>query len=484
VALVDRQRVIGVCEQERITRVRAAGFNKTGLPDEALDTLLERLRSSRAAVAGYATAEPTPTREAITQLDHHLAHACASYLSSPAKAATIVVCDDTAPNVSVWQGRGAEVTPVEWPWRGPGFAHLYTACAAILELGSPAGEQRFEAFARLLPDCRDDRLQSLITGDGHSLDLDPAWETQVSNAVTSGVSLDDVRSRAAVAAALQARVGELFVDFLNRVQRRTQDGMLCVAGSFFYHSSINTLTKCSGAFSQVFVPVDPGDAGLAVGAALRVSGAEPQSVPPFLGPAYDPGEITATLDNCKLRYDWVREEDSIMVAVDAVTKGKLVGWFDGAMEWGPRALGARCILGNPFAPHVLENLNRFLKHREPWRGYALSGLQPMVHDYFRGPDESPFMECDYRPQDVALFKHIMPSPEAAIRVQTVNGDTPVRFRTLLATFQARTSLPFLVNTSFNGFHEPIVCSPRDAVRVFYGSGLDVLILDRFVVTKE
>jgi carbamoyltransferase len=229
--------------------------------------------------------------------------------------------------------------------------------------------------------------------------------------------------------------------------------------------------------------VNPGNAGLAVGTALHVNGAAPRSVSPFLGPSYQSDEIKATLDNCKLRYDWARDEDAIATAVDAVTRGMLVGWFDGAMEWGPRALGGRCILANPFAPYVLENLNHFLKRREPWRGYALSGLAGAVHEHFDGPTEAPFMECDYQPRDPSRFRHILPSPDAAIRVQTVGADSPPRFRKLLETFGAASGAPFLVNTSFNGFHEPIVCSPRDAVRVFYGSGLDVLILDGFVIAK-
>jgi len=230
-------------------------------------------------------------------------------------------------------------------------------------------------------------------------------------------------------------------------------------------------------------PVNPGNAGLAVGTALHVSGARPRPVSPFLGPAFHPHEIKETLDNCKLRYDWVGDTDVISMTVDAVRRGMLVGWFDGAMEWGPRALGARCILASPFAPYVLENLNRFLKRREPWHGYALSGLADDVAKHFLGPADSPFMECDYRPVDAERFRNILPTPQAALRIQTVGQSAPPRFRKLLKAFGDATGFPFVVNTSFNGFHEPMVCTPRDAIRVFYGSGLDMLVLDNFVITK-
>lgn len=486
VALVDRQRVVGVCEQERVTRIRGAGFNGTGLPDEALDTLLERMGRTRVEVTAYATAESEPqcgNGHPVERLDHHLAHACASYLSSPFSSATIVVCDREPPNVSVWRGIGRDVTRVDWPWRGPGFGDLYSACAETLGFASEGGGQRFEALARLRPNHRDDRFAALLSGDGTSLTTQRGWQAAAREGLLPGNTQPGSPSSAALAAALQARVGELFVDFLRMVRDRSESDALCLAGSLFHHSSINTLAKRAGLFARVFVPVNPGNAGLAVGTALRVSGAAPCPVSPFLGPAYESDEIKATLDNCKLRYDWAGDADAIATAVDAVTRGMLVGWFDGAMEWGPRALGARCILANPFAPYVLENLNRFLKRREPWRGYALSGPQEAVHEHFDGPAEAPFMECDYRPRDAARFRHILPSPDAAIRVQTIGPECPPRFRKLLEAFGTKTQIPFLVNTSFNGFHEPIVCNPRDAVRVFYGSGLDVLILDGFVITK-
>jgi carbamoyltransferase len=290
-------------------------------------------------------------------------------------------------------------------------------------------------------------------------------------------------TRAALAASLQAHLAEAFIEFLDAVRRKTACERVCLAGSFFYHSSVNTLAKQAGLFADVFIPIDPGNGGLAVGTALGAIGAAPQSASPFLGPAYSSQETKETLDNCKLRYEWKSDDELIAIAVGALRRGMLVGWFAGAMEWGPRALGARCILANPFMPYVLENLNRFLKHREPWRGYAISGSEEAVKEHFEGPTSAPFMESDYLPRDAALFGNVVPLPTAAIRIQTVGKDAPARFRRLLEAFGAATGLPFLVNTSFNGFHEPIVCSPRDAVRVFYGTGLDLLVLDEFVLTK-
>ena len=171
------------------------------------------------------------------------------------------------------------------------------------------------------------------------------------------------------------------------VDGRARTGLshLCLGGTLFYNASVNTRVKSCGLFSHVFVPPDPGDGGNAVGAALSASPTRIDGASPFLGPSYSAHETKEVLDNCKLQYEWVSEEGAIAAALKGIQEGHLVGWFQGAMEWGPRALGARSILANPQAPYVLENLNRFLKQRESWRGYAVSGLQEAVGDHFDGP---------------------------------------------------------------------------------------------------
>ena len=489
-ALTDGGRLLGICQQERVTRVRGAGFNASGLPDEALDLLLQRLGRTRKDVGRYLIAEAleglAPGRAAsgvnYDAVEHHLAHASAAYLTSPFSASAIVVCDHESPRVSVWQGEGATVSRVDWPWEGPGFADAYSRCARAVGFGSAAGDQRLEALARLRPGHRDVRLDGMFAANGESLHVQDGLEGAVAEALGTARPENSTRS-AAVAAALQGRIGELFLQFLERIRSRTGAERLCLGGSFFYHSSINTLARQAKLFSDVFVPIDPGNAGLAVGTALMAGRRAASPVSPFMGPAYSGQEIKEILDNCKLQYTWESDDSAIATAVRALQEGTIVGWFDGAMEWGPRALGGRSILASPFAPYVLENLNTFLKHREPWRGYAMSGLDAAVGEHFDGPAGAPYMDGDYRPRDPKRFASVLPSADAAIRVQTVGAQAPARFRRLLEAFGTASGLPFLVNTSFNGFQEPIVCSPRDAVRVFYGSGVDLLVLDGFVLKK-
>lgn len=474
-------RVVGICEQERVTRVRAAGFNSSGLPDEALDEILRRAGKDRRDVRTWVVSDMLkPPSETVAALDDHFAHACAAFLPSPFESAAILVCDHHSPQMSVWDGNGTSVTRVEWPWHGIGFAEFYSRCAEALGFVGLGKEQRMEAVARLAPSDRDARVALLVGLDSDRLQLDQSWPRQMEG-WSSGVGPE---KRAMAAAAIQARITELLLELLSEVKRRIPARTrLCVGGSLFYNSYVNSQIKQSAGFDDVFVPINPGSAGQSVGAALHESPQARLRVSPFLGPSYSSEEIKETLDNCKLTYQWVSESDTVEIAIEALQKGRLVAWFDEAMEWGPRALGARSIIANPFAPYVLDNLNRFLKQREPWRGYALSGIASMVREQFAGPDESQYMECDFVPRDRERFRHVLPGPDASVRVHTVDPQASPRFHSLLHAFEDASGLPVLVNTSFNGFQEPIVCSPRDAIRVFFGTGIDVLILGQFVVTK-
>lgn len=482
-AVSDARRILGVCEQERLTRIRGAGCNPTGLPDEALDAILTHAGSARSDVQMCAVAEdagaagPWPA----VRFDHLEAHACTAYLTSPFDRAAVLICDHQPVGMGVWVGEGSVLTPIDWPWSGPTPSDIYSECARLFDFAGDGADQRFEAFARLTAACPDPNVPAVFKTDGTRIEETFGWRSRILERLeaTDG----SMASRSRIAAALQAQVADVLVEMLDHVRKRTGAAHLCVGGSVFYHSSINTAVRQSELFDRVFVPSNPGNAGLSVGSAMRVAQLPPTKLSPFMGPSYDPDTIKWTLDNCKLSYSWVEEAAALEIAVRHLQQGRLVGWFEGRMEWGPRALGARSILASPFSPYVLENLSRFLKRREVWRGYALTTTPEAARAHFSGPDESPFMECDYRPLDVERFRPVLPSQDAAIRVQTATDDCPPRFRALLAAFGAKTGLPCLVNTSFNGFHEPIVCTPRDAVRVFFGSGLDVLVLDRFVLTK-
>src|SRR5262245_11103441 len=268
VALGDGEHLVGVCEQERVTRVRGAGFNATGLPDEALDTLLERAGRTRADVGRYLMAEAEHSRATTAErLDHHLAHACTAYLSSAFQSAAIVVCDHEAPKLSVWIGRGKDVRPFDWPWSGSALADVYSRSAALLGFYSEAGDQRMEALARLRPNLHDSRIDALFAFDQDRLVFEDGWERLVEERRLQRHG-NSHAATAELASALQTRISDVLLEILTDVRKRTGCDHLCLAGSLFYHSSINTVAKQRAPFSDVFVPVDPGNSGLAVGTAL------------------------------------------------------------------------------------------------------------------------------------------------------------------------------------------------------------------------
>jgi carbamoyltransferase len=319
--------------------------------------------------------------------------------------------------------------------------------------------------------------------DGTGVSIDPQIRARVADRLQTN---DNARSRARVAAALQRQFNDLLLEFLREVRHRHPASNLCLAGGLFYNTNVNTRIRESGVYDDVFIPIHPGNAGLAVGCALSTagdtSGPARDDVDPFLGPQYSDLEIKSVLDNCKLSYDFVNQRELMAETVAALRRGHLVGWFQGRMEWGPRALGSRSILASPLAPYVLENLNTFLKRREPPRSYGVSVCEEDLDDWFDGPNPSPVMQFEHRLKDPRRLSNILPHPGTPIRVHTVS-DRLVLLQLLLKEFGTATGTPVLVNTSFNGFREPIVCTPRDAVRVFYGSGLDLLVIGNFILRK-
>ena len=248
VAVADERRLLGVCEQERVTRVRGAGVNATGLPDEALDLVLSRANRTHPEIARYIVAEsgePAPNA-LFASVDHHYAHACAAYLTSPFDAATIVVCDHEAPKVSVWRASDGRVDQVAWPWSGPGFSDVYSASARALGFRSEAADQHFEVLARYAPAEPDPQVQQLLSTDAHSLIVGPNWQSAVEQ--PRAAFTKDVARQAKVAAALESRIGGLFLELLGAVKAESDSDHLCLGGSFFYHSSINSIAKRSGVF--------------------------------------------------------------------------------------------------------------------------------------------------------------------------------------------------------------------------------------------
>jgi len=491
VAACSRGTLVAVCEQERLSRMRGVPLERGRLPVEAVEAVL-RLAGERhpSEVHLYAVAEEAavlPAELRVARVEHHKAHAASAFYTSPFERAAVLVCDrHSNPCTSVWVADGAGLQHVaSVDAAGGGLAGLYSDCARVFGFGA-GQEHRLEALARLDRGREADGFDRVRKGaagsEGGLLALVAEW-------LAAQNGQEPLRHRAQVASAFQAYVGRRLLETVSDARASTGMRHLCVAGGLFYNTCFNTMIRQSGIFDDVFVAPNPGNAGLACGAALvaaePLDRRAPLAVSPFLGPEYDPHEIKCTLENCKLSYDYGDERQVIAATVDALQRGQLVGWFQGRMEWGHRALGNRSILASPLSSYVLDNLNVFLKQRERHRTYGVSVPEADASVWFLGPPRARFMEFEYEVIDRERFRNLLPDGATTVRVQTIPEDDAAfrRYLLLHRAFGQATGVPVLVNTSFNGFSEPIVCSPRDAIRVFFGTGLDMLVLDRFIVRK-
>lgn len=419
---------VAACEENRLTRAVDSGT--TGPPDLSTAELLRFLERERTDIVSTVDVERG-------DVDAHAAHVEYAQRASGFIDPLVLVCGT---DVSAW--RSASRLELD----APSFARQY---------GDLVQRLRFRPH-------RDEHLVEALARGGHREALD-----------------------------VQRRIGEELLSLLGELRRATGAASVCLSGGLFFNTYFTTLVAASGLFADVYVPPHPGRNGAAVGAALlavRSAGATSADIgSPYLGPSYTSQEIKATLENCKLSFDLLHDDALLEVSLHALFRGRLIGWYHGRLEWGPRALGHRSVLADPFAPHVLENLNGFLKRRPAFRAYGVSVPAARLEEFFdvEGAERafaSPFMQYEYRPRDPQRFATILPAGVKTLRVHTVDESEP-RFLALLERWGEKTGAPVLVNTSFNGFHEPLVCSPRDAVRVFYGTGIDVLALENFLLRK-
>lgn len=298
-----------------------------------------------------------------------------------------------------------------------------------------------------------------------------------------------------VAASLQALLNETMVHLCRHLQRRTQQKNLCLAGGVGLNCVANAAILDHTDFQNVFIQPAAGDNGTSIGAALWVEHQVLKQPRRFVmrhaytGPAFDDATCQQALERwlasqpANLRIDRLPEELRCARTAAAISNGAVVGWFVGAMEFGPRALGHRSILCDPRRADMKDILNRRIKHREPFRPFAPAILAERVHEWFERGTLSPAMLLVDR---VRIEKQpLVPAithQDGTGRLQTVSKDGCPIFYRLLQEFERRTGVPIVLNTSFNE-HEPIVCSPTDALRCFDKTQMDVLVLGPFFIQR-
>ena len=465
--------------------------------------------------------------------EHHQSHAASAFFPSPFDEAVVLTMDGVGEwaTTSVGWGRGnhLEITKeIHFPHS---LGLLYSAFTYYTGFKVNSGEYKLMGLAPYgEPKYAQAILDHLIDlkQDG-SFRLDLAYFDYCTGLTMTNERFDKLfggpprRSEELVtqrdmdlAASIQAVLEEVVLRMTRALADETGLRHLCLAGGVALNCVANGKVMRDGRFDGVWVQPAAGDAGGALGAALtayhlfkdrprKVNNALDGMKGSYLGPEFTQHEIERRLGALGARFETLDDDALLHACADALVEGKALGWFQGRMEFGPRALGARSILGDARSPTMQSVLNLKVKYRESFRPFAPSVLREDVADWFELDDNSPYMllvadvakahrremsadekalfgidRLNVPRSDIPAVTHV----DYSARIQTVHKETNPRYHALLRRFKARTGCPVIVNTSFNVRGEPIVCTPEDAFRCFMGTGIEALAIGNCLLRKD
>ncbi len=423
-------------------------------------------------------------------VNHHIAHAAGAFHASPFERAAVLTLDGRGEKATTTYGIGHGtrleiIGAVDMPHslgllyeQVTGYLGFLHSCdeykvMALASFGKPRYVKEFRDIIRL-------------GAEGQYTLQPPRLEERFGPARRRGAEFEDRHYD--IAHSLQVVLEETVLPIAHWLHRTTGAKDLCMAGGVALNCVMNARVRDRGPFQRVWVQPAAGDAGTALGAALWVDLQERRTQErsytmdhAFLGPAYSDREIEQFLQWSRLPYR--KLTDVAEETADLLVRDRVVGWFQGRMEFGPRALGGRSILASPIHAEMQAKLNE-IKDREDFRPVAPVVLEEEAANWFTNAGFSPFMlfVYDVRPEKadrIPAVRHV----DGTARIQTINRDQNPAYYDLLRAFQRRTGVPVLVNTSFNTRGEPIVCSPRDAVECFWTSPLDALVIGSFLLQK-
>ena len=506
-------------------------FALTKRPD--LGMVMDRIRNKRER-AGVAeqlkTAFPHQVfKGEVHQVEHHLAHLASAYLASPFSQATVVSVDGFGDFASAaWgKGQGLDIAVEDKVYFPHSLGIFYQALTQYIGFPNYGDEYKVMGLApygqpHFLPEMREIvRLQedgsfrlALDFFRHHKEKVDSEWENGEPHVGTlfspalenllgpARAKTDELTQRHKdIARSVQAMYEEALFHLLNRLHTRHQLPALAIAGGCGMNSVANGKVYRNTPFRQVYIQSAAGDAGGAIGAALVVWAEQPAArasqerfhmAHAYYGPEYSDAEIKTVLDvnqaeiqaqGCHVRF--LADEQALLTeAAQAISEGLVLGWFQGRMEWGPRALGNRSILGDPRRADMKDILNLKIKRRESFRPFAPSVLREAVPQWFEQTDDVPFMMQVYpfkaeRRAQVPAVVHV----DGSGRLQTVSADTNPRYHRLISRFESLTGVPMVLNTSFNE-NEPVVCRPEEALACFLRTKMDMLVMNDWVVRRS
>jgi carbamoyltransferase len=480
-------------EEAKLTR----GFTPGAIPHASIAECLRLAGVTRDDVDCVAIARPFargpesvfhlalrdqfPKSEIIV-VEHHQAHASSAFFASPFEEATVLTLDHAGDFRcgARWHASGNQIQ-LDREWYYPdSLGRLYRAVTQSLGYRAGADEHKVQWLSTSGDESATSLFRAIVSDSAR---LDPSY-FDASGALNSKFQ-HTPHTPAALARGLQKTIEETVLKLAGEGEN------LCVAGGLFYNALLVAYLERSGRWKHVFAQAAAGNAGTALGAVYHVwhqvrrHARKLDAGSLLLGPSYGPEEIKKVLENCKLRFQYLQSTDELLAtAVRLLGDHKIVAWMHGRMEFGPRALGNRSILASPLDSYSTENLNVFIKHREPYRKFAASVPVEVASEYFEtGPNARHLATVGrVRPAHRKTFESAILGDDL-VRVHTVSQEDNPLYHRLLHAAGRVTGLPVLYNTSFNLFGDPLVSTPRDAVRSFYSSGIDALFVGNFLLEK-
>ncbi len=477
--------------------------------------------------------DPDFSVEKLLFAEHHISHAASAFYPSPYEEAIVLTVDGVGEwaTTTVGIGRGSDLRILKELHFPHSLGLLYSAFTYYTGFKVNSGEYKVMGLAPYgVPKFKDLILENLVDlKDDGSFRLNQKYFNYTTGLTMTSKALEDLFGHPVrkpetdqltqfhmdIAASVQAVTEEIMLRITRDLAREHGIRNLCMAGGVALNCVANGKILRDGAFDNLWVQPAAGDAGGALGAAYavwhqemkqpRMSGPGDQMRGAYLGPKFEDDAIAKELETAGAKFSTHEKDEVINLTAQELADGKAVGWFQGRMEFGPRALGARSILGDPRSETMQKTLNLKVKYRESFRPFAPSVLREDVGNWFELEEDSPYMlivadvqenirrkmteeedalfgidKLNIRRSDIPAVTHV----DYSARVQTVHQDTNPEYHALISRFKELTGCALVVNTSFNVRGEPIVCTPTDAFRCFMGTDIEVLAIGNCILRKE
>jgi len=514
---VDHIGISRVPSAHLINKITFVLYNRLMFTQQGLDRLrnVDRIRNIQTVLADSLGVRESDLKMEFHNVEHHVAHMASAFLVSPFQEAALLSVDGFGDFCSTMLGRGAggnveKLDSVLFPHSLGLFYTSITQYLGFLNYGdegkvmalAPYGEPRYldEMMSIVKPDGEHGFQLNLDFFTHHARGVEMSWDEgkpHVGRVYSDKLAEifgparlpheEITQHHRDIAASLQKCLEAHLFRILNALHRYTGSTNLCLAGGVAYNSVANGLIRQQTPFREIFIQPAAGDSGTALGVAFYIWNTLLGNLrtyvmrDAYLGPEYSDAELEEAIRSFGASYQ--RADDVEERAAELIASGKIVGWFQGRMEFGPRALGNRSILADPRQPEMKDLLNLRIKHRESFRPFAPAVLEEYVQEYFEDSYPSPFMLMVFkvrpgRSANIPATRHV----DNTGRVQSVSRSVNPRFWNLIESFRRRTGIPLVLNTSFNE-NEPIVCSPQDALHCFATTKMDALVLGNFLITK-